>query len=695
MPFSRRVFVLMTMLLAASVQAQQARITPEIAAALVQEAYSVQRLTAEGKLLLDSTPYAQQRTWGQYCASAWLLNDGGEFRRAVRAASIALYLGEQSRNTTALAYAKRDLAVSYSYSGNLEMAEKYAAESIAHPAQNASDVRNVSYKTLGDVALRRGNAKQAVEHYKQALNSSSFAWARLIRVSQANAYVAAGELEAARVILEDTRSFSSSPEKEMAWRSWGNYLLAVNKPDEALTEFRKYGAAASGEDGAYHRVWALEGEARALRLKGDSTGARASLLKAIVEAEGVRAKFRSEEFKAGIFGELQDVFTQAAFDLADAGEAEASLDVAERGRSRALLDQVRDRVKSGSMVQTNALAPAMAFRDIATSLAASETLVAYLTGKERSIAWVASAGAVRAVMIPVGRAQLASAVQGLRTSLVLRSPAVKEKAQALHQLLIKPLALQAVNQLIIVPHDVLHHLPFQALWDGERYLIESSTITYSPSASTYAHLVGKQSSSRPRRVVAFGNPDLGDVALSLPGAEREVNNIKAAYPEARVYLQREATKARFFSDAPQFSLVHVAAHAEFDAVDPLFSRVRLAPDQGVFGNIEAHEIYKLRLGESSLVTLSACESGMTGITRGDEIWGFSRSFLAAGAPAVLLSLWPVSDDSTERMMTLFYGGLQQKSLRDSLREAQLAVLKEDRFAHPFFWAAFNLTGDGR
>ena len=350
---------------AAPAHAQGARMTPEIASSLVQEAYSVRRLTAEGKLMLDSTPIAQQRTWGQYCASAWLLNDQGEFRRAVRAASIALYLGEQERNTTALAYAKRDLAVSYSYSGNLEMAEKYATESIAHPAQNSGDVRNVSYKTLGDVALRKGDPKQAIAHYRQALNYSSFAWARLIRVALANAHIGAGELDAARAILDDTRSFSSSPEKEMAWRSWGNYLLAVNKPDDALIEFRKYGAAASGDDGAYHRVWALEGEARVLRLKGDTSGVRLALQKAMAEAETVRAKFRSEEFKAGVFGELQDVFVQAAFDLAEAGEAEAALEAAERGRARALVDQVRDRIRGSAVAQSMLSAAAVSAREIA------------------------------------------------------------------------------------------------------------------------------------------------------------------------------------------------------------------------------------------------------------------------------------------------------------------------------------------
>jgi CHAT domain-containing protein len=255
--------------------------------------------------------------------------------------------------------------------------------------------------------------------------------------------------------------------------------------------------------------------------------------------------------------------------------------------------------------------------------------------------------------------------------------------------------LENVKRLTIVPHGVLHHLPFQALWDGKRYLIQTSALSYAPSASMLAQIVIRNRQSHPRRVIAFGNPDLGDDALSLPAAEREVGSIKTTFPEAVVYVRGQATRSRFLAEAPAHSLIHVAAHAEFDTVDPLFSRVQLAGEGAAEGNLEAHEIYRMKLGSTTLVTLSACESGMTRITRGDEIWGFPRAFLAAGAPAVLLSLWPVADESTEKLMTAFYRSLQTMSAQDSLRDAQLVVLADEQFAHPYFWAAFGLTGSSR
>ena len=276
-----------------------------------------------------------------------------------------------------------------------------------------------------------------------------------------------------------------------------------------------------------------------------------------------------------------------------------------------------------------------------------------------------------------------------------RTAAESVRGARLHDVLVKPLGLPADKSLIIIPHDALHHLPFQALWNGERYLIQNHAISYAPSLDSLAHIVRTRDASRSMKIVAFGNPDLGSDSLALPGAEREVNNIKVAYPDTLTFLRAEATKPRFVSESPRHAMVHIAAHAEFDALDPLYSRVRLAPESGISGAVEAHEIYKLDFSNTSLVTLSACESGMSRITRGDEIWGFTRSFLAAGAPALVLSLWPVADESTEMIMTTFYKEMREVNPREAIRRAQLAVSRDARFEHPFFWAPVTLVGDWR
>ena len=84
------------------------------------------------------------------------------------------------------------------------------------------------------------------------------------------------------------------------------------------------------------------------------------------------------------------------------------------------------------------------------------------------------------------------------------------------------------------------------------------------------------------------------------------------------------------------------------------------------------------------------------VARGDEVLGFPRSFLSAGASALIVSLWPVSDESTEILMSTLYKGLHAgDSVQDAMQAGQLAVLKNRKFAHPFYWAPFNLIGDWR
>ena len=170
----------------------------------------------------------------------------------------------------------------------------------------------------------------------------------------------------------------------------------------------------------------------------------------------------------------------------------------------------------------------------------------------------------------------------------------------------------------------------------------------------------------------------------------------ALFTGATIFTQAAATKAQFKSSAAGAGVLHVAAHAEVDLIDPLQSRILLAPGAGDAGFLEAREIYDIDMGKVSLITLSACESGLGRIARGDEILGFTRSFLSAGASSLLVSLWPVEDDSTELLMTTLYGELARGTpSAQAMQRAQRAVLARPRYTDPYFWAAFNLVGDWR
>src|SRR3546814_8121053 len=188
-------------------------------------------------------------------------------------------------------------------------------------------------------------------------------------------------------------------------------------------------------------------------------------------------------------------------------------------------------------------------------------------------------------------------------------------------------------------------------------------------------------------LVAFGNPDVGP-EYALPGSEQEVKQLATLFPDATVYLNDQASEARFRKVAAQAGLLHVAAHAQADRVDPLYSRILLASEDGKQNFLEAREVLDLDLDGVALVTLSACESGLGRVTDGDEVLGFTRAFLSAGSSGLVVSLWPVADDAPALLMTTLYGELAKGTdLMRAMQLAPLTVLAHPGRAPPLFVAA--------
>jgi CHAT domain-containing protein len=112
--------------------------------------------------------------------------------------------------------------------------------------------------------------------------------------------------------------------------------------------------------------------------------------------------------------------------------------------------------------------------------------------------------------------------------------------------------------------------------------------------------------------------------------------------------------------------------------------------------LQAGEIFDLKLN-ADLVVLSACQTGLGKLIRGEGMVGLTRAFMYAGTPSVVVSLWSVSDISTADLMAEFYKNLiiNKLSKTDALRKAQLALINNPGFSHPFYWAPFILVGDWR
>jgi CHAT domain-containing protein len=256
-----------------------------------------------------------------------------------------------------------------------------------------------------------------------------------------------------------------------------------------------------------------------------------------------------------------------------------------------------------------------------------------------------------------------------------------------------------------------------------RFLIEEYDIFYAPSASVLKFVLEKRKKRKEvsGKVLAFGNPELEDESINLPHAEEEVRKIKESYPETSIYVKDKATEVKAKQLSGNYDIIHFASHGELNPQSPLFSCIKMAKEKDEDGRLEVHEIFNLDLENASLVTLSACETGLGKLSKGDELIGLTRGFVYAGTPSIVASLWEVNDKSTSDLMSLFYKNLKTHSKVEALRMAQLEMINgevgrgivrgvggittsnegEDNpqtsitvnGSHPYFWAPFILLGD--
>jgi CHAT domain-containing protein len=247
------------------------------------------------------------------------------------------------------------------------------------------------------------------------------------------------------------------------------------------------------------------------------------------------------------------------------------------------------------------------------------------------------------------------------------------------------------KKIYIVPHGVLHYLPFQSLRYHSSYLIEKHQIGYIPSATALKYVLAKRK-EKPVNLLAFGNPELNAVQMQLPFAEKEVRDLEKIYPGAKILIGEAASEASFKQHAGAHGIVHVASHGEFNSNTPLLSCLRLSAGNGEDGRLETREVFSLNL-DAYLVTLSACNTAIGKLTKGDDVVGLTRAFIFAGTPSILGTIWSVNDESTSKFMKYFYDNLKEMDKFESLQLAQIKMINNENYSHPYHWAGFQLIGD--
>lgn len=302
-----------------------------------------------------------------------------------------------------------------------------------------------------------------------------------------------------------------------------------------------------------------------------------------------------------------------------------------------------------------------------------------------------------------------------------------EEGWQLYQWLLEPILKdkKGIKQLLIIPDAQLGYIPFEVLLtekvEGEGsyadlpYLLKDYKLSYNYAASLMKENKKKQSTVNSKILgiaASYGEGtsqgvtrsphlrNLRKVLSPLPAAEKEVLALAQAF-EGSFLSGNDGTEAFFKANAKDYGIIHLAMHGLLNTQQPILSSLAFTENGDSLEDnfLQAYEIAQMDLSQTQMVVLSACETGYGRLQNGEGVMSLARSFMYAGVPSLVVSLWQVNDASTAIIMKKFYKNLAKgEDKAEALRNAKLGYIQDteksnDLAAHPAFWAAFVMLGD--
>jgi len=290
-------------------------------------------------------------------------------------------------------------------------------------------------------------------------------------------------------------------------------------------------------------------------------------------------------------------------------------------------------------------------------------------------------------------------------------------AHQLYNKLLQPVSAHLPNRFTIIPDGLLEYLPFEALLTAPAteqmnfraypYCVRKYSISYAYSVLSLAEMQQRNNAPRYRQILAVA-PSFPQVLAVRDAEDRrrsfgalqdnatEVAGITRLFP-AKTLSGTDATLKNFEALAGDYAVLHLATHAKADNENGEHAYIAFTevPDTAQGSLLYLKDLYALRL-HADMVVLSACETGVGALRRGEGVLSLARGFSYAGANSLITTLWRVSDKESAALMTSFYEGLKEGMAKDeALRQAKISYLDQSsgNRAHPFFWAAFTTIGD--
>jgi len=437
--------------------------------------------------------------------------------------------------------------------------------------------------------------------------------------------------------------------------------------------------------------------------------------------EDDRSRILEHEDRNYFFDAEQDVYDLAINYEHRRGDRIRAFDYSEESRSRSLLDLLQRESEEASHEILGDISIREVFRPltmqtIQAQLPKELQILQYSVLADKTIIWLLASDAIFWISVDISQQDLNKRVRAYLNYISHytqdNSRDISALSRDLYSILIAPVStlLRREGSVCIVPDKLLNILPFETLVSSQsqKYLVEDFNVLYSPSSSVLLACIEKDKSKESHtseKMLGIGNPYF-DHALfkglsDLSAAQREVEKIASYYRESTVLTGDAAREEDVRKEMRNATVIHFATHSLLDEDSPLRSKILLTKEttrtrQDSDGVLESREICRTKLANARLVVLASCQSGIDRYYRGEGTMSLARSFLAAGVPTVVASLWEVDSNATEQLMVEFHRFKQQEKLAvaESLRQAKLNMLRgpDNRFRHPYFWSAFIAVG---
>lgn len=495
------------------------------------------------------------------------------------------------------------------------------------------------------------------------------------------------------------------------YRESGDFQSALSNYDSAIQMFARLNLGVFLYEAHRGRFLAFTG-------LGDNQAASDELSRALHLYEQYRSKITEEQNRNDFFDAGHDIYDMATdFAYTKLSDPVKAFDFSEESRARSLLDLMHTSpqiVAEGGVAELKHAPTSRPLNlfEIRGRLPDRVQILQYSLLNDKLIIWVVTREQVEARAVSVSADDLAKKVLVYVRSLASADPGYRTSsvAKELYDILIRPVEslLSAEKQICIVPDETLFYLPYGALISPEtgKFFIEKYRFILSPSSNIFlactAIAFQKEGPIR-EGAVSVGNPSFARHLFpglpELSSSGREAGEV-AAYYGSNPLLGERARESQIRAGMMKSEVVHLASHYVIDDKSPLLSKLLLAdqppPRHDSDGFLQAFEVYGMKLPRTRLVVLSACQTGVERAYQGEGAIGIARSFISAGVPLIVASLWPVDSEPTADLMIKFHHYRKVKALTstEALRSAQLELLNhsDQRNRHPYVWASFVVIG---